>query len=127
MALDTFFAGLIALALISADAHRRLRNLAVTDHLTGLPGTRAFHERLTGEVALAHRHERTLSLVMIDIDHFKDLNDGPRGHRDRLGRDQRVGTRRDTRRPGATRRHGPARDKRGRRDLLVAHGGSAGS
>lgn len=73
------FAGLIALALVSADAHRRLRNLVVTDHLTGLPNTRAFHERLTDEVALAHRHERPLSLVMIDIDHFKGINDG-HGH-----------------------------------------------
>ena len=49
---------------------------------TRSPGSRnhrAFHERLTGEVARARRHERDLSLVLIDVDTFKAVNDSA-GH-----------------------------------------------
>jgi diguanylate cyclase (GGDEF)-like protein len=52
---------------------------AFSDPLTGLANHRAFHERLRGEVERAHRHDRPLSLVVIDVDAFKRINDGS-GH-----------------------------------------------
>lgn len=57
---------------------RRLRDLheaAVHDHLTGLYNRRFFEERLLAEVAYAVRHRALLSLIMFDVDRFKDLND----------------------------------------------------
>ena len=48
---------------------------AETDGLTGLVNHRVFQERLQSEVTRAQRHHRPLSLAMIDIDGFKQLND----------------------------------------------------
>jgi diguanylate cyclase (GGDEF)-like protein len=48
---------------------------ARTDQLTGLPNRRAFDEALTPALVLADRYELPLSLIMIDIDHFKTVND----------------------------------------------------
>jgi diguanylate cyclase (GGDEF)-like protein/PAS domain S-box-containing protein len=64
-----------SLAIASADARAQLAQLASTDHLTGLPNRRAFQERLSGELERARRHGRELSLVIMDIDHFKRVND----------------------------------------------------
>jgi len=49
--------------------------LAVRDGLTGLFNRRAFDSRLADEVQRAVRYQRPLSLLMIDIDHFKLYND----------------------------------------------------
>jgi len=49
--------------------------LAVRDGLTGLFNRRAFDDRLTDEVQRAGRYQRPLTLLMIDIDHFKHYND----------------------------------------------------
>jgi diguanylate cyclase (GGDEF)-like protein len=69
------FGDLIGLAIANADARRRLAEEATTDSLTGLANHRSFHERLGGTVALARRHGRPLSLVILDIDYFKRVND----------------------------------------------------
>jgi diguanylate cyclase (GGDEF)-like protein len=53
----------------------RLLALSATDALTGLANRRAFDERLAVEVARANRYGTPLALVMIDLDHFKELND----------------------------------------------------
>ena len=53
----------------------RLAELASTDTLTGLPNRRVFLERARTELALARRSGRPLSLLMLDIDHFKRVND----------------------------------------------------
>jgi diguanylate cyclase (GGDEF)-like protein len=53
----------------------RLQALATTDALTGLNNSRALHRRLRGEVERAQRYRHPLSLIMIDIDHFKRVND----------------------------------------------------
>jgi diguanylate cyclase (GGDEF)-like protein len=53
----------------------RLQGLSATDALTGIANRRAFDERLAVEVARANRYGAPLSLVMIDLDHFKELND----------------------------------------------------
>jgi diguanylate cyclase (GGDEF)-like protein len=52
-----------------------LADLAATDPLTELPNHRAFHERLVQEVAQAERSGRPLALVLLDLDHFKRIND----------------------------------------------------
>ena len=52
-----------------------LRQRAITDGLTGLPNRAHLDERITEVVALARRHGRALSCLMIDIDHFKRIND----------------------------------------------------
>ncbi len=49
--------------------------LAAIDPLTGLANHRTFHERLDTEVERARRHGRGLSLVLMDLDHFKRVND----------------------------------------------------
>lgn len=49
--------------------------LARTDALTGLPNRRYVEEALTAEVARAHRHGGPLSVAMVDVDHFKTVND----------------------------------------------------
>ena len=56
-------------------ANDRLRKLAATDELTGLKNRRAFDERLVYEFARARRHARELSVVIIDADNFKKIND----------------------------------------------------
>lgn len=53
----------------------KLRDLAVRDPLTGLFNRRYMEETLGRELSRSAREDRPLSLVMIDIDHFKQLND----------------------------------------------------
>ncbi|MBA3261986.1 MAG: GGDEF domain-containing protein [Thermoleophilaceae bacterium] len=64
-----------ALAFDWARQREVLRALATTDGLTGLLNQRAFHERLEREVAGALAAGRPLGLVVIDLDHFKAVND----------------------------------------------------
>jgi diguanylate cyclase (GGDEF)-like protein len=52
---------------------------ARTDRLTGLPNRRAFEEHFEQEGARASRNDRPFSLLMADLDRFKEINDG-RGH-----------------------------------------------
>jgi diguanylate cyclase (GGDEF)-like protein len=56
-------------------ANDRLRGLVVTDDLTGLKNRRAFEERLAFEVSMARRKRRDLTIVLIDADDFKGVND----------------------------------------------------
>jgi len=58
-----------------AEANSRLAQLAVTDGLTNLYNHRHFHERLALEVERSVRNGLPLSLLMIDVDHFKNYND----------------------------------------------------
>lgn len=64
-----------AIALRNADLLDRLRAQATIDPLTGCHNRRGFDEMLAREVSRAQRHERPLSLVVLDIDHFKHIND----------------------------------------------------
>lgn len=54
---------------------QRLRSQADTDELTGLFNRRLFLRRATEELARAHRYGRELHLALIDLDHFKHIND----------------------------------------------------
>ena len=56
-------------------ANDKLRDLVVTDDLTGLRNRRAFEERLAFEFSMARRKGRDLTLVLIDADDFKRVND----------------------------------------------------
>ena len=52
-----------------------LSDQAVRDPLTGLLNRRAFTERLTQEIDRTRRYEREFSLIVMDLDHFKAIND----------------------------------------------------
>ncbi len=54
---------------------QRLRNLAYHDSLTELYNHRYFYEQLTHEVERAHRYGRPVSVILLDLDHFKQVND----------------------------------------------------
>jgi diguanylate cyclase (GGDEF)-like protein len=56
-------------------ANEQLRDLAVTDELTGLRNRRAFEERLSFEFSMARRKKRDLAVVLVDADDFKRVND----------------------------------------------------
>jgi diguanylate cyclase (GGDEF)-like protein len=54
---------------------QELRALSITDALTGVYNRRHFQERLENEIARAQRREGPLAVVMLDVDHFKQVND----------------------------------------------------
>ncbi|MDD2926772.1 sensor domain-containing diguanylate cyclase [Rhodoferax sp.] len=56
-------------------ANAELIHIATTDPLTGVLNRRHFHEIIEIEMARAQRHGQPLSLIMFDIDHFKQVND----------------------------------------------------
>jgi len=58
-----------------AEANLRLEALAVTDGLTGLKNHRAFQDRLTEEFARSRRYAHPMSVLLLDVDHFKQYND----------------------------------------------------
>jgi diguanylate cyclase (GGDEF)-like protein len=64
-----------AMALENARLYETARNLADRDPLTGFFNHRYLHERLSEEVVRAVRKRRPLSVVMIDLDDFKVVND----------------------------------------------------
>jgi diguanylate cyclase (GGDEF)-like protein len=57
------------------EAQRKLEEQSITDSLTGLKNRRFFDERLNEEFRRAQRYGDYLSLIMIDLDHFKAVND----------------------------------------------------
>jgi diguanylate cyclase (GGDEF)-like protein len=52
-----------------------LRILSETDSLTGIPNRRSYERRMSDELTAAKRHKTSLSLLMIDVDYFKQYND----------------------------------------------------
>jgi diguanylate cyclase (GGDEF)-like protein len=69
------FAALAGMAIANAQAWEALAHAASTDPLTGLANRRHFEQRLGEEVHRAQRHRRPLSVVLLDIDDFKTIND----------------------------------------------------
>lgn len=57
------------------DANLELARIAVTDALTGLWNRRHFEERAARDLEIARRAHRPFALVVIDVDHFKSVND----------------------------------------------------
>lgn len=80
----TVFVGVVALNLLGAmgfilmimeRCDREIRKLAMTDSLTHVMNRRAFLDTAEKQIAAAHRQRQPLALLMIDIDHFKRIND----------------------------------------------------
>ena len=57
------------------EANKQLSELARTDSLTGLNNRRAFLEQLDRDVQVAHRTRSDVSVLLADVDHFKEYND----------------------------------------------------
>jgi len=71
-------AGLLGIALFGTklnQAYELIRSQAVTDDLTGIPNRRSFLDRTRTEFSRSRRNKYSLSVIMIDIDHFKSYND----------------------------------------------------
>jgi len=64
-----------AIALKNAQLVEQLQNAASTDPLTGLSNRRAMEQRLSAELSRTKRHQIKTSVVMIDVDRFKLVND----------------------------------------------------
>jgi len=74
-ALLGYLAAQMAVALENVALHERLRREARIDELTGLANHRHFQESLRDELERLRRFRRPLALAMVDIDHFKAVND----------------------------------------------------
>ena len=72
----TLLAGIIGAAVGRAELLRQVREQAVTDELTGLPNRRAWYHHLDAAVARARRSDQPLTVLILDLDHFKEVNDG---------------------------------------------------
>ncbi|HUO76205.1 MAG TPA: sensor domain-containing diguanylate cyclase [Thermodesulfovibrionales bacterium] len=64
-----------AASLANAKFHAEIERMAITDGLTGLFNHRNFQEKLTAEFRRLERFSASLSLLLIDIDFFKKIND----------------------------------------------------
>ena len=73
--LAEIFANEASIAIENARLFKQVQLLAVTDELTGFFNRRYFYELVEMELARARRYHHPVSLVMIDIDHFKTVND----------------------------------------------------
>jgi diguanylate cyclase (GGDEF)-like protein/PAS domain S-box-containing protein len=72
---STAVAERVSLALANLKLRELLRNQSIRDPLTGLYNRRYFEESLNRELHRASRTGRNVSLVMLDLDHFKHFND----------------------------------------------------
>jgi GGDEF domain-containing protein len=61
--------------LVDGDLFRSLEQLASTDLLTGAWNRRHFEQAVEGEIHRSNRYGHPMSLLMVDIDHFKRIND----------------------------------------------------
>lgn len=73
--LMTNVAGRVALSLSNTFLLAEVQRLASVDGLTGLPNRRTFNQAIEREIARARRNGQPVSLLMLDIDHFKSVND----------------------------------------------------
>lgn len=71
----TALADAMSLALANIGLREKLRNQALRDQLTGLYNRRYMEDMMDRLIGLAERTSRPFSLIMIDLDHFKTLND----------------------------------------------------
>lgn len=69
------FAGQASIAVDNVLLHQEAERLSVTDGMTGLSNYRAFQRQLAREVERAQRFSRPLGLLLLDLDHFKSVND----------------------------------------------------
>ncbi len=69
------FASQAAISIENARLFQETRQLAITDELTGLANHRQFYQQLAREVRRSQRYQRPLTLLMLDLDEFKQYND----------------------------------------------------
>jgi len=69
------FANSSAIAIDNSMLHKKTQELTITDELTDLYNFRYFKSRLSDELKRADRYRQRLSILMLDIDHFKTAND----------------------------------------------------
>jgi diguanylate cyclase (GGDEF)-like protein len=69
------FANMAAIAIQNARTYEELERQAISDGLTGIHNYRHFQETLKAEVRRAERYGETFCLLMMDLDHFKAVND----------------------------------------------------
>jgi diguanylate cyclase (GGDEF)-like protein len=67
--------GIVILVRRLRASYDTLWTLARRDELTGVGNYRALHERLAAEIARHERHQRQFALVLLDLDHFKQVNE----------------------------------------------------
>jgi diguanylate cyclase (GGDEF)-like protein len=60
---------------VESSYHEEIYRLTILDGLTGVHNKRYFLEFLAREVAVVHRYGHPLTLVLLDVDHFKAIND----------------------------------------------------
>ncbi|RTL42511.1 MAG: diguanylate cyclase [Candidatus Melainabacteria bacterium] len=65
----------VATGVTNARLYARVQRQATTDGLTGLYNHRTGQEKLAEQLRLAERYQRNLAVVMLDVDHFKSIND----------------------------------------------------
>jgi diguanylate cyclase (GGDEF)-like protein len=70
-----YLIGQAAASIENVELHEMVAEQAVTDELTGLPNNRRFRRWIATEVARSERFGHDLSLLMLDIDDFKHVND----------------------------------------------------
>jgi len=73
--LAQLFANLAAVAIENARTYKEMQRLATIDGLTGMHNYRHFREALASEVSRADRYSDMFCLLMMDLDHFKAVND----------------------------------------------------
>lgn len=61
--------------LRNATLYQQARKMAYTDPLTQIYNRTAFHEFLLCEIGLASRYQKALTIIFLDVDHFKQIND----------------------------------------------------
>ncbi|NOH04552.1 MAG: diguanylate cyclase [Chloroflexi bacterium] len=71
----TAIAGPIAVAVDNARLHAQIKKLATTDAVTGLSNRHVFEQALSMEIERAQRTQTSVSLIIFDIDSFKEYND----------------------------------------------------
>jgi diguanylate cyclase (GGDEF)-like protein/PAS domain S-box-containing protein len=77
--LATMLAEQVSLAMANLELREQLRSQAVRDPLTDLYNRRYLEDAVGREIARSHRDGKSLALAMLDIDHFKRINDS-HGH-----------------------------------------------
>jgi diguanylate cyclase (GGDEF)-like protein len=75
LSLVTRLAGFAAIAIENARLYQQTKQLTLTDELTRLYNTRFFTQYLEAEVKRCRRYSSSVSLIFLDLDHFKLVND----------------------------------------------------
>jgi diguanylate cyclase (GGDEF)-like protein len=65
----------ISVAFSNSVLYQKMEQISITDELTGLHNYRYFKKRLAAEVMRAQRYKHPLSLILLDVDYFKNYND----------------------------------------------------